>query len=105
MALPVQRGQRLEDRPDDGAALPGDDPAGQPVTDAAAGRSVGVAGLGADVVGTADDGAVRQRRAYDRRGVRRRPAAAVGGVSAAGSPGRAGAALAATSGATATPAG
>ena len=62
VALPVQRGQRLEHRADDGAALAGDDAAGQPVADPAARGAVGVARLGADVVGTADDGAVGQRR-------------------------------------------
>ena len=105
VALAVQRGQWLEDRSDDRAALPGDDPAGQPVADPAAGCSVGLPRLGADVVGTADDGAVRQRRAAQ---APRSPAPrqrAVGGVSTAGSPGRAGAASAATSEATATPSG
>ena len=105
MALPVQGGQRLEDRAHDGAALAGDDAPGQPVTDPAARRAVGVARLGADVVGTADDGTVRQRRADGGRRPARRRQAAAGGVATAGSPGRAGAASAATSEATATPSG
>ncbi|GAA3170258.1 hypothetical protein GCM10010531_24330 [Blastococcus jejuensis] len=75
MALAVQGGQRFENRADDGAALPGDDPAGQAVAHAAArGAGVDVTRLGADVVGTPDRRAVGKRLAHlaGRRGTLRR---------------------------------